>query len=69
MNLNEVYFGTAKIQKLRRIALDQNLLSNLNLKEGDCLEVVLHLDTGEIRLRKCVENKPREDSQRKGEKE
>jgi len=40
------------IQKLRRITLDQNLLRTLELEEGDTLDVVLLVDTGEIRLRK-----------------
>lgn len=56
--LSEVSFGTAKIQKLRRVALDQNLLRTLELDEGDELEVVLLLNTGEIRLRKAS-GKPR----------
>jgi bifunctional DNA-binding transcriptional regulator/antitoxin component of YhaV-PrlF toxin-antitoxin module len=51
-HLIEVSFGTATIQKLRRITLDQNLLRTLDLEEGDCVEVVLLTDTGEIRLRK-----------------
>jgi len=50
--LNEVYFGTVTIQKLRRITLDQNLLRTLHLKEGDSVEVVLLTNTGEICLRK-----------------
>lgn len=50
--LPEVSFGTATIQKLRRITLDQNLLRTLHLEEGDCVEVVLLTGTGEICLRK-----------------
>ena len=50
--LKEVQFGTARIQKLRRVALDQNLLTTLGLAEGDQLEVALITETGEIRLRK-----------------
>jgi hypothetical protein len=51
--LQEVSFGTTSIQKLRRITLDQNLLRNLSLEEGDSLEVVLVVATGDICLRKC----------------
>lgn len=50
--LQEVSFGTTTIQKLRRITLDQNLLRTLNLEEGDSVEVVLLVSTGEICLRK-----------------
>lgn len=50
--LSEVSFGPATIQKLRRIALDSNLLRTLGLEEGDTLEVCLLVETGEIRLRK-----------------
>lgn len=50
--LNEVTFGSVIVQKLRRVTLDQNLLKTLGLAEGDSLDVVLLVDTGEIRLRK-----------------
>lgn len=53
ITLQEVSFGTTTIQKLRRITLDQNLLRTLNLEEGDSVEVVLIVATGEICLRKC----------------
>lgn len=52
--LQEVSFGTVTIQKLRRIALDQNLLRTLDLEEGDSIEVVLLVSTGEICLRKSL---------------
>jgi hypothetical protein len=52
--LQEVSFGTATIQKLRRVTLDPNLLRTLGLAEGDLLEVALLVETGEIRLRKPV---------------
>lgn len=53
--LQEVSFGTATIQKLRRVSLDANLLRTLGLIEGDTLEVALIVETGEIRLRKTRE--------------
>lgn len=56
LRLNEVNFGSVMIQKLRRITLDQNLLRTLELEEGDSLDVILLVDTGEIRLRKSVPN-------------
>ncbi len=54
--LQEVSFGTATIQKLRRITLDQNLLRTLSLEEGDSIEVILMVATGDICLRKCKTN-------------
>ena len=50
--LAEVSFGVVTIQKLRRIALDSNLLRTLGLSEGDTLEVALNVETGEVVLRK-----------------
>lgn len=61
--LSEISFGSVTIQKLRRIALDQNLLKTLKLTEGDVLEVVLLVDTGEIRL---VNNASARESKKNG---
>ena len=55
--LKEVSFGTATIQKLRRISLDANLLRTLGLAEGDRIEVVLLVETGEVRLRAVQPNR------------
>ena len=52
-DLTEVSFGTATIQRMRRVALDPNLLRTLGLSEGDSVEVVLLVDSSEILLRKC----------------
>lgn len=54
MPITKVSFGSTKIQRLRRVALDSNLLKTLELKEGDLLEVSLETATGEIRLRKAI---------------
>lgn len=62
--LTEVSFGAVTIQKMRRIALDPNLLRTLNLSEGDGLEVVLLVDTSEILLRRYV-NKQEEEIKKK----
>jgi len=53
-SIQEVSFGSTTIQRLRRITLDKNLMSTLDVTEGDTLEVVLLVDTGEIRLRKSA---------------
>ncbi|WP_374621412.1 hypothetical protein [Pandoraea sp.] len=43
MALKKVSFGSVKIQKLRRVTLDQNLLDTLGLNIGD--SVCIDLDT------------------------
>lgn len=53
-SLSEVSFGTATIQRMRRVALDANMLRTLGLAEGDSLEVVLLVDSSEILLRKSA---------------
>jgi formylmethanofuran dehydrogenase subunit D len=50
--LKKVSFGTLKIQKLRRIALDPNLLDTLGLHEGDSVKVELDVGTSTILIRK-----------------
>lgn len=57
--LPEVSFGSTMIQKMRRISLDPNLLRTLGLEEGDSLEVILLVQTGEIRLRKAPSGQKR----------
>ncbi|NOU41422.1 MAG: hypothetical protein HOO85_09165 [Methylotenera sp.] len=44
----KVLFGTLKIQKGRRIAVDQNVLENLGLDVGD--SVKLYIDTEQMCL-------------------
>lgn len=55
--MKRVYFGTAKIQALRRVALDVNLLVNLALEENDMLSVYLDVEKKEIIL-KLLEDAP-----------
>lgn len=57
------------IQKLRRIALDSNLLRTLGLEEGDSLEVCLLVETGEIRLRKHIGAKRKSIAKKKARKQ
>lgn len=40
-----VSFGTKCIQKLKRVSLDHNLLDNLDVREGDAVD--LYFDTEE----------------------
>lgn len=47
-----VSFGTSTIQKLRRVALDPNLLTTLGLREGDIVKIELDVDKATILIRK-----------------
>jgi len=53
MSLKRVSFGTTTVQKNRRIALDPNLLDNLELSEGDEVKLFLDTDTHAIVIEKC----------------
>ncbi len=53
MSIHKVSFGTTKIQKLRRIALDGHLLETLSLREGDTVKVELDVASGSIVIRKA----------------
>lgn len=46
--LKKVSFGTSRIQKLRRVALDENLLSTLGLEVGDLVSVALDTENEAI---------------------
>lgn len=50
MALKKVFYGTSKIQKLRRIALDANLLATLGLDVGDLLKVELDIENETVLL-------------------
>lgn len=60
-------YGTSKIQKLRRIALDSNLLATLELQEGDTVKIDLDVATATILIRKDVgSDKPKTDAEKAG---
>jgi hypothetical protein len=44
MTLKKVFFGTTKIQTMRRVALDKNLLDTLGLDIGDLVQVELDVE-------------------------
>lgn len=48
----KVSFGPAIIQKLRRIAIDPNLLANMGLSEGDRVHLFLDTETQSIIIEK-----------------
>lgn len=55
-----VAFGTSMIQKARRIALDPNLLTTLQLQEGDIVRIDLDVDSATILIRKdAAPDKPK----------
>jgi len=51
-SIKKVLYGATRIQKLRRIALDPNLLTTLGLREGDTVSVELDVDSATILIRK-----------------
>ena len=55
-SLRIVSFGASKIQKLRRVAIDANLLATLNLQEGDTVTVDLDVQNSTILIRKKATN-------------
>jgi hypothetical protein len=60
-----VAFGTSMIQKARRIALDPNLLTTLQLQEGDIVRIDLDVDSATILIRKdATPEKPKPGSRR-----
>ncbi len=54
MALKKVSYGTTKIQKSRRIALDQNLLESLGLNVGDMVRVELDIENEVVLIKSCA---------------
>jgi hypothetical protein len=52
VSIRTVSFGTSTIQKARRIALDPNLLTTLELQEGDTVRIDLDVESATILIRK-----------------
>jgi len=50
--VKRVKFGNLKIQKLNRVALPNSLLENLDLSEGDDVEVFLDVEKEEMIIKK-----------------
>jgi formylmethanofuran dehydrogenase subunit D len=57
-SLKIVSFGTSKIQKSRRVALDPNLMTTLGMQEGDMVRVDLDVQSATILIRReaCNQN-------------
>jgi len=62
----KVFFGTAIIQKSRRIALDPSLLENLELGEGDRVRVYLETDTQSLVIEKDAAKEVQRKAPRRG---
>lgn len=60
MILKKVSFGTARIQKLRRVTLDQNLLMTLGLEIGDFVRIELDTENGTILISGMQKTKTQE---------
>jgi hypothetical protein len=58
MTLKKVSFGTTKIQKLRRVALDQNLLETLGLGIGDLVRIELDTEHEAVLITRAIEARP-----------
>lgn len=50
MSLKKVSYGTARIQKLRRVALDANLLETLGLAIGDLVRIELDTENEAVTI-------------------
>jgi formylmethanofuran dehydrogenase subunit D len=51
-SLKIVSFGTSKIQKSRRVALDPNLMTTLGMREGDMVRVDLDVQSATILIKR-----------------
>lgn len=58
MVLKKVSFGITKIQALRRVALDANLLETLGLDVGDLVRVELDTEHATILISRVSDNVP-----------
>jgi len=47
-----VSFGSRVVQKLKRVSLDHNLLENLQVKEGDTIDLYFDTDEQAIVIKK-----------------
>jgi hypothetical protein len=56
-SLKIVSYGTSRIQKLRRVALDPNLLRTLGMREGDVVRIDLDIDTATILIKREPKSK------------
>lgn len=62
MSIKKVSYGTTRIQKLRRVALDQNLLDTLGLAIGDLVRVELDTESETITIARALKEPPEQES-------
>lgn len=53
MDPNQVFFDTKKIQKLGRILLNEALLRNAGLQEGDAIDIYFDTASKQIIIKKA----------------
>lgn len=58
MGLKKVFFGTTRIQKLRRVALDPNLLETLGLAIGDLVRIELDTENEAVTITRASDPLP-----------
>lgn len=58
MGIKKVSYGTTRIQKLRRVALDPNLLETLGLAIGDLVRIELDTENEAVTIRRVSDSRP-----------
>lgn len=61
MRLKKVSYGTTRIQKLRRVALDANLLETLGLAIGDSVRIELDTENEAVTITRVSDPDPERD--------
>jgi len=64
-SLKIVSYGTSRIQKLRRVALDPNLLTTLGMQEGDLVRVDLDVRSATILIKRDTDAPVRASARRR----
>ena len=62
--VSRVSFGNRIIQKLKRISLDHNLLDNLQVREGDIVDLYFDTEEKAILIKKSKNKSHESDEQR-----
>jgi len=63
MTIKKVLYGTTRIQKLRRVTLDKNLLETLGLDIGDLVRVELDTENEAVTITRVIESSPHPDQE------
>jgi ribosomal 50S subunit-recycling heat shock protein len=60
-DMPRVSFGSRVVQKLKRVSLNHNLLANLQVKEGDTIDLYFDTDEQTIVIKKSNVNSAKTD--------